>query len=146
MQQIAPLEIRELDQRDINSVLARNLVGRLAWLRDGEIDVLPIRYVYADGSIYGRTSAGGKLLAMDPQGTAVAFEVDEVQSTQRWRSVLVHGTFFIASPEAGAEEYMRALGAIRRLEHTALRDDDPTPERREIFRIIIHSASGRAMG
>ena len=146
MLKTAPAQIRELDQRDINAVLARNLVGRLAWLRDGDIDVLPIRYAYANGSIFGRTGSGGKLLKMDPEGTRVAFEVDEVQSTQRWRSVLVHGTFLLATPDAGREEWLRALGAIRRLEHEALRDDDPTPERRELFRIVIHDASGRAMG
>jgi uncharacterized protein len=146
MQQIAPLKIRELDQRDINAVLARNLVGRLAWVRDGQIDILPIRYVYADGSIFGRTTAGGKLLAMDPYGTPVAFEVDEVQSTRQWRSVLVHGTFMVPDNDTSREEYMRALGVIRRLDHTALRDDDPNPERRELFRILIHNATGRAMG
>jgi uncharacterized protein len=146
MQQIASPQIRELDQRDINSVLARNLFGRLAWLRDGRIDVLPIRYVYADGSIYGRTTAGGKLLAMNPHGTPVAFEVDEVQSTRQWRSVLVHGTFVVAEPEMGREEYLRALGTVRRMDHLALRDEDPTPERRALFRILIQDATGRAMG
>ncbi len=146
MQQIVSHPIRELDQRDINALLARNLFGRLAWLRDGRIDVLPIRYVYADGSIYGRTSPGGKLLAMNPHGTAVAFEVDEVQSTRQWRSVLIHGTFVVAEADSGREEYLRALGTIRRMDHLALRDEDPTPERRELFRILIQSATGRAIG
>lgn len=142
----SPVQIRELDSRDIRAVLARNLIGRIAWVRDGEIDVLPIRYVYSDGVIYGRTAAGGKLLAMDPDGTRVAFQVDEVQSTQRWRSVLMHGTFLLCDGEVGQEERLRALGTVRRADPHALREDDPTPERTELFRIVVHRSSGRAMG
>ncbi len=145
MQTMAP-RIRELDHRDIRAILSRNLVGRLGLLRDGRIDILPLHYVYWEGSIYGRTSPGGKLAAMNPSGTAVAFEVDEVQAMSRWRSVLIHGTLMLSSVDSGQEEWMRALGAVRRLDHLALRDNDPTPERDQIFRIVVHSATGRAMG
>jgi uncharacterized protein len=144
MHTMAP-QIRELDDLDIKAILARNLVGRLALFRDGQIDILPLHYVYWEGSIYGRTSPGGKLAAMDPGGTPVAFEVDEVQSMKKWRSVLIHGTFLVSSDDSGQEEWLRALGAVRRLDHQALRHTDPTPERTQIFRIVIHNATGRAM-
>ena len=140
------VQIRELDQRDINAILARNLVGRLAFLRGEEIDVLPLHYVYAEGSIFGRTAAGGKLSAMNPNGTRVAFEVDEVQSMNCWRSVLVHGTFLLVSDDVGLEERLRAMGMVRRLDRHALREDDPAPHRTELFRIVIHDATGRALG
>lgn len=139
-------QVRELDRRDINALLARNFVGRLAFSRGDQIDVLPLSYVYVDGSIYGRTSEGGKLAAMSPSGTDVAFEVDEVQSRTSWRSVLVHGTLLLASADSGREEWMRALGAIRRLDRDALRDNDPAPHRSQIFRILVRDVTGRAMG
>jgi nitroimidazol reductase NimA-like FMN-containing flavoprotein (pyridoxamine 5'-phosphate oxidase superfamily) len=100
MQTMAP-RVRELDDLDIRAILARNLLGRLALFRDGQIDILPLHYVYWEGSIYGRTSPGGKLAAMDPGGTPVAFEVDEVRSMKKWRSVLIHGTFLLSSDDSG---------------------------------------------
>jgi len=146
MPTVAPPQIRELDQADISAVLARNLIGRLAWMRGNRIDILPIRYFYRGSSIYGRTSPGGKLTEMDPAGTSVAFEVDEIQSMKSWRSVLVHGTLLISSADQEREDWLTGLGAIRRLDPTALREDDLWPERTQIFRIIIQDATGRALG
>ncbi|MQA92462.1 MAG: hypothetical protein GEU90_19915 [Gemmatimonas sp.] len=139
-------EIRTLDEHDIHSILARNSVGRLAFVRDKQIDVLPIQYVYCDGSIYGRTSAGGKLLALQSYGSEVAFEVDEIQSTMNWRSVLTHGTFQVIAREDGEEAWLQALGLVRRLHRRALRQDDPRPERNELFRVLIRDVTGRALG
>lgn len=141
-----PPQIRELDQRDIGSILARNTVGRLAFAREEEIDIIPIQYVFRDGAIYGRTAMGGKLNAVNPPGMTVAFEVDEIQSAHNWRSVLAHGTFSLVDRNSGQEEWMTALENVRRLHHTALREGDPSPDRTEIFRIAIHAATGRALG
>jgi nitroimidazol reductase NimA-like FMN-containing flavoprotein (pyridoxamine 5'-phosphate oxidase superfamily) len=146
MPTMASHQIRELDQQDISALLARNLIGRLAWLRGDRIDILPIRYFHRAGSIYGRTRPGGKLDDMDPAGTPVSFQVDEVQSLRRWRSVLIHGTLLISSADQEREDWLTGLGAIRRLDPTALREEDQWPERTQIFRIIIQSSTGRSMG
>ena len=141
-----PPQVRELDERDIGSILARNTVGRLAFVRGEQIDVLPIQYVFQNGAIYGRTAAGGKLAAVNILGTRVAFEVDEIQSAHNWRSVLAHGTFYVVDRRSGDEAWLTALGIVRRLHRTALREDDSSPDRTEIFRIIIQNATGRALG
>jgi uncharacterized protein len=139
-------QVRSLDERDISSILARNTVGRLAFVRGEQLDILPIQYVYREGVIYGRTAAGGKLAAVNPLGTTVAFEVDEIQSARYWRSVLAHGTFHLVDRHSGHEEWLRALGIVRKLHPAALRQHDPRPDRTEIFRIVIHSTTGRAVG
>lgn len=137
------VRIRELDPRDINAILARNLVGRLAFHRDELIDIVPLHYVYADRTIYGRTTTGGKLSGIDPDGTAVAFEVDEVISMTQWCSVLIHGTLQVFP--ADAEERQNAITAVRRLDRLARRDD-PMPDRNQLFRITVDNLIGRAMG
>lgn len=137
--------IRELDRPDVDAVLGRNIIGRLAYMREGRIDVVPINYVYWNGAIFGRTAAGGKLAHL-PEGTEVSFEVDEIRAGRDWRSVLVHGTFQLVSPENGDEGWMRALGAVRRFQKQALRREDPFPDRTQIFRIFVDEAKGRAMG
>jgi nitroimidazol reductase NimA-like FMN-containing flavoprotein (pyridoxamine 5'-phosphate oxidase superfamily) len=138
--------IRELDESDISSILARNSIGRLAFLRGDEIDVIPIQYVYREGSIYGRTSPDGKLTSMDPNGTVVAFEVDEIGSSRQWRTVLAHGTLRVVARDSGEEEWLRALGMIRRLQGAAFRQDDPSPNRTALFRIAVTKTTGRALG
>ena len=45
-------EVRELGDRDVQAILARNITGRIAFNLDGEIEIRPVSYVYADGSIY----------------------------------------------------------------------------------------------
>lgn len=139
-----PTLISELDQSAIRSILARNTVGRLAFVRGEQIDVLPIQYVYHGGALYGRTAPGGKLGTIDPLGTTVAFEVDEIDSAHRWRSVLAHGTFRLVDRETTPDEWVEAFEIVRRLHRTAMTDDDPRPDRTEIFRIDIRNATGRA--
>ena len=141
-----PLQVRDLDERDVGSILARNTVGRLAFVRGEQIDIIPIQYVFQNGAIYGRTAAGGKLDAVNTPGMTVAFEVDEIQSTHNWRSVLAHGTFSLVDRNSGQEAWRTALEIVRRLHHSALREDDPKPDRTEIFRIVIHTVTGRALG
>ncbi len=146
MSERASLRIRELDPGDIRSILGRNLLGRIAFLRDDRIDVVPIHYVYSDGSIYGRTAEGGKLTAMKLGGTLVALEVDEVQSMRRWQSVLVHGTFRMLTETGEHEEWLHTQDVVRRLERNALRESDSVPDRTRLFRISVDHAAGRGLG
>ena len=140
------LSTRELDRSDINALLARSRIGRLAFTREGEIDVLPVHYVYSAGSIYGRTATGGKLRHLDPAGAPVAFQVDEIRSLHDGSSVLVHGLFQVLAPLVEHEEWLRAVGLLRRLSPDTLREGDPMPQRSEVFRILVNRATGRVLG
>ncbi len=105
-----------LDADGIEAVLRRAIVGRIACCaHDGERPYLvPIPFGYDGESIYSISGPGRKLDIMRAQ-PAVAFEVDEVEAEDRWRSVIADGEFEeitdpdgrcraidIVAPQAGA--------------------------------------------
>ena len=135
--------VRALERGEIDRLLRRNTVGRLAFSFRDRVDITPIHYVYADGWIYGRTAPGTKLLTL-AHNPWVAFEADEVESLFSWRSVVVKGRVYVLDEDAPAEAYERALARLRALIPEALTADDPTPARTTVFRISIDEAEGRA--
>ncbi len=146
MNSMAP-QVRELDEKDIAAVLARNHMGQLAFTRGGRIDIRPIHYIYSDGTIYGRTSYGAKFDETTAPPEKVAFEADEVESIFRWCSVIVQGRFQVLTREGGdGEKWERAVGLVRKLVRTSFKDDDPVPHRTVLIRITIEEVTGRAMG
>lgn len=53
--------IRELTRGEMEALLARNNVGRIAYASHDRVDIEPINYVYANGWVYCRTSHGVKI-------------------------------------------------------------------------------------
>jgi nitroimidazol reductase NimA-like FMN-containing flavoprotein (pyridoxamine 5'-phosphate oxidase superfamily) len=137
--------IRTLSRAEIDAILSRNHVGRLAYSVHERVDIEPIHYVYGEGVLYGRTSAGSKLTALGHRPW-VAFEVDESEDLFDWRSVVVHGTVYAVEDgdlAADHHDFAQTLERIRTLVPEALLDDDPTPKRSFLFRIHIETATGR---
>lgn len=137
--------IRELKAREREVVLARNHVGRIAFIGDGRVEVLPVHYVYVDGAIVGRTSMGTKYLTWLVRNQ-VAFEVDESESLFEWRSVIVRGTLSILQSRGSEAErmaYRHAVAAIRTLVPAAFTERDPTPYRGFVFAIAPTETTGR---
>jgi len=137
---------RSLDRAEIDALLARNHVGRLAYAHGRRVDVQPVHYVFSDGWLYGRTSEGAKVEAIGQGWWPVAFEVDEVDDLFHWRSVVVHGGFYLI-PEEGAEwemaEREKAVELLRTLIPGTFSESDPTPFRQVLFRIAVQEATGR---
>lgn len=79
-----------LDEEQCWRLLDRSKHGRLATSFGGEVDITPVNYGTADGRLFLRSAAGGKLsaLTVNPK---VAFETDGILSDEAW-SVVVHGT------------------------------------------------------
>ena len=137
---------RSLERREIDAILARNHVGRLAYMLGGKVDIEPIHYVFAEGTLYGRTAPGTKLNALE-RDYWVAVEVDEVDALFDWRSVVVHGGFHRIPPDQpGTQQvlWQRAVELLRGLIPEALTSADPTPQRTVLFRIPVQQAEGRA--
>jgi len=136
---------RELATGEIEQLLARGHVGRLAFVRDRVVDIEPMSYVFRDGWIWGRTSPGTKLTAV-MHDYWVAFQVDEVESPFSWRSVVVHGGFYVLDPDApaDAEAHARGLSVLREVMPEALTPADPAPHRGVLFRIAAQEMTGRA--
>jgi nitroimidazol reductase NimA-like FMN-containing flavoprotein (pyridoxamine 5'-phosphate oxidase superfamily) len=135
-----------LTRRHAERVLARNHVGRLAFIKNAVADIEPIGYVANTDWIFMRSAYGSKLEAL-AHTPYVAFEVDEIDGPFDWRSVVVHGTIYLL-PADGApveqREYKRALALIRRVMPDALTTRDPAPDRQVIYGLHIDQMEGRA--
>ena len=138
--------IHALDRKQCDEILARNHVGRIAYARGNQLEIEPLHYVYADGWLFGRTSPGSKLEMTGTKWWPVAFEVDETEHLFRWRSVLVHGGFYVlptSQSEADVAHWRRAVELLRRLIPESLTEHDPVPFRTVVFGISVDDVSGR---
>jgi nitroimidazol reductase NimA-like FMN-containing flavoprotein (pyridoxamine 5'-phosphate oxidase superfamily) len=148
-EQKAAVRIRDLTSREAELILARNHVGRLAFIRSNRLTITPVHYVYEGGWLYGRTSAGQKIADLSANAYnwwPVVFEVDEVEGLFSWRSVVVHGGFSVVEANASAArriEWQHAIELLRMLLPTTLTPDDPVPDRTIIFRISASDTTGR---
>ena len=92
-------ELHRLTREESLELLAESAVGRLAYLpKDGAPDVVPVNFLWYDGSIWIRTAPGPKMQAAE-RGERVAFEVDRIDEVARtgW-SVVVTGRLRLADP------------------------------------------------
>lgn len=80
--------------------LAESPLGRIAFVQDGEIVVLPVNHTVLGLNIYFRTRGGSKIEAA-VNGDRVSFEVDShnPRAKDGW-SVLVHGIAEVVSDPA----------------------------------------------
>lgn len=137
---------RELEPDECEAVLRRHHVGRLAYTHGKQLDIVPIHYVYEDGWLYGRTTAGHKLEAVE-HNRWVAFQVDDIEGPFDWESVVVKGGFYLLRHDGSEDEvvrYRKGLEIIRRVAPQALTAQDPVPERAILFRIHADTVQGRA--
>ena len=87
----------DLSRRDCLELLRQNEVGRVAFVTDAGVRIVPVNYAVRSESELGvevlefRTTSSSELAVHAP-GTEVAFEVDHVEpSTRSGWSVVVHG-------------------------------------------------------
>lgn len=88
------LIIKDLELSECLDFLGSNYIGRLAFISKGNPFIIPITYYYdsEENCILSYASIGHKIEAMRISGS-VALQVDDIESIQHWRSVLVHGIF-----------------------------------------------------
>ncbi len=108
------------DQKEIEGILDRALVGRLGLSDDGEPYVVPLNFVYSDGRILFHTGIEGRKLEILQKNPKVCFEVDELTevvvneeaacfSTAYYRSVIAFGT---ARALESIDEKLEALDVL----------------------------------
>ena len=135
----------ELSHDGIEAVLLRNKVGRIAFCFNDRVDIQPIHYIYERGWLYGRTSEGEKISTLK-HNRWVAFEVDEVIDVFDWRSIVIHGSFWIMHPRGSsrAEElWTKAAELVGQIVPGALTESDPVAFRQTLFRIAVSDVRGR---
>jgi nitroimidazol reductase NimA-like FMN-containing flavoprotein (pyridoxamine 5'-phosphate oxidase superfamily) len=136
---------RDLNRDEIEAMLLRNRVGRIAFSFHDRVDIQPIHYVYERGWLYGRTSEGDKLATLK-HNQWVAFEIDEVTDLFDWKSLVIHGSFWILHPRGSphAEElWKKAADLVSSIVPGALTDSDPVAFRQTLFRIAVGDVRGR---
>ena len=136
---------RELDREEMEQLLARNNVGRIAFSLHDRVDIEPINYVFYSGWIYGRTSHGTKLSTI-AHHRWVAFEVDEVGGIFQWSSVVVKGAFYLIDADSSIRQdpaFNRGVELLRALIPQTLTAHDPTPFRNSVFRVHLDEVTGR---
>ncbi|MEP7214805.1 MAG: pyridoxamine 5'-phosphate oxidase family protein [Anaerolineaceae bacterium] len=80
----------ELSFEECEAILLRNRVGRIG-IRDADgVYIVPLSYALRMGCIYAHCAPGHKL-ALIHLWPHVGFEVDEIQSAEKWQSVLARG-------------------------------------------------------
>lgn len=85
---------RELTAEELDLVLAKERVVRIAFSAGGEQFVVPVFYVWYEGALCGLTTPGRKT-AMAAANPNVAFQVDStvVTGPWEWASVAGQGVF-----------------------------------------------------
>ena len=142
----------KLNLKQIDLLLARNLMGRLGCHNDGVTYVVPVSYAYDGEFIYSIAFEGMKLDIMR-RNPKVCFEVDEVSNMVSWQSVIAWGDFEeLTDPWEKSE----ALNLIRdsslllvssitthNLSHWPFISDDTRQISGTLFRIRIREKTGR---
>jgi uncharacterized protein len=135
---------RELTDDECRTLLARNNVGRIAFSFHDRVDIQPIHYAVSGDWLYGRTSRGGKYMAL-AHNPWCAFEVDEIRGLFDWESVVVKGRLELLDPELGSEDaYEEGLRLMRAMVPGSFSAVDPVPDRLILFRIHLSEISGRS--
>ncbi len=138
-------QFSSLNRQEIDALLARHHVGRLAYSLRDRVDIEPLHYVYHDGWLFARTQPGTKLATIG-HNPWVAMEVDEIDAMFHWESAVVRGRLELLDdgPHAAARaRYAKALEALRQLIPDALTEHDPTPERTTLCAIYVDEVEGR---
>jgi len=84
------IEVREMDDREINDVLTHVGYGHLACSLNDEPYLVPIHYAYAPPNFYVYTTEGKKseMIGKNPR---VCLQVEDVTDNKHWKSVIVTG-------------------------------------------------------
>jgi nitroimidazol reductase NimA-like FMN-containing flavoprotein (pyridoxamine 5'-phosphate oxidase superfamily) len=141
------IEVRELDNQEIEDMLTRLNYGHLACADGNEPYVVPIHYAYDSPYIYIYTTEGKKseCIARNPR---VCLQIEDVRDNRNWQSVIVQGEAEHLTEE---KERSRALNAVVRINPTLTPAvsirwmDNWVRENVEvIYRIVPIETTGRA--
>ena len=68
--------ITEVNEKDCHALLSSTTVGRLGFVQDGRVLVIPVNYVLDGSDVVIRTAPDGLLSGLSSSREVVAFEVD----------------------------------------------------------------------
>lgn len=127
-----------LSPDEIDALLRRHRVGRLAVAANDRPYVVPITYAYDGASIYAFSGPGRKIDVMREQ-PLVCFEVDEVTGPSEWRSVVAEGRYEELCDEPSRREALALLGITNGVVARTL----AAGSRNVVFRVRLTECGGR---
>lgn len=141
-----------LTTHEVEEVLHRQVIGRIACHADEETYLVPISYAYDGQFVYVHTRPGKKIDMMR-KNPAVCFETDAMENMANWKSVIAQGFYEeISQPDerrAALDALLQRILPIVSSETTHLTPHWPFPPdnlndiRGIVFRIRLEQKSGR---
>jgi hypothetical protein len=135
----------ELNAREVEALLRRNVIGRIGVHAFGRTYVVPVTYVYDGNAVFGHSREGMKMHMMR-ENPHVCFEVDHMDGMSNWESVIAWGTF----EELHGERAGVALELLREQLEPKIggppgRSAHPTPDQPAalLYRITLDEKTGR---
>jgi len=139
-----------LTEKQIDDVLRKEMIGRIAYVADGWPRIVPVTFVYnRERYVFSHSAEGHKMewLRKNPR---VCFEVEQIGSMSDWRTVVARGMFEEVTEDKD-EKMMDFIARLNGLGPPGARTSDRHEEvhRREgidrsvLFRIHLLEMSGR---
>ena len=145
--------IQEMTREASLDFLARKRLGRLACARGGQPYITPMYFAHANNWLYSFSTVGQKLewMRLNP---LVCVEADEIESPQKWCSVIVLGRYEELSKTPEHEDARRLAysllqrrplwwepGYVRMILHGKERELEPVYFRVHVGQISGHRAT-----
>ena len=102
------LKVEDMSPAEMHALLQRESFGHLGCARDGRPYVVPMHYAYDGKELYFFTTQGMKTQYIDAN-PEVCLQVEEIEDTAHWRSVMVVGK---ASEITNSDDMQRAMKHI----------------------------------
>jgi nitroimidazol reductase NimA-like FMN-containing flavoprotein (pyridoxamine 5'-phosphate oxidase superfamily) len=138
---------RNLSEGEARDLIAAGKIGRLGCVDNGEPYVVPINYVFEDGSIYSHSLSGKKIDAMREHPRA-CLQVDQIDDDFHWRSVIAYGNFEEIRVPSDRRSILGKLLArfplLTPVESMVVQD--ATPQDSVVFRIVVDRITGVVEG
>ncbi|HEX8795162.1 MAG TPA: pyridoxamine 5'-phosphate oxidase family protein [Polyangiaceae bacterium] len=140
----------ELTTAEIDEVLRAEVLGRIGCVVHGWPYVVPVNYAYDGESIFAQGPEGLKVRAMR-QHPRVCFEVEQIGSASKWKTVVVRGRFqelLHDASDRGLEIVAARLGGLDTSANARLVEQDDVHlrvgfHRPVFFQIHILERTGR---
>jgi uncharacterized protein len=137
------MNIRKLENTDALAILREGTLGRLGCIASGWPYVVPVNYYFDGQDIYIHTLPGKKIDALRATPRA-CLQVDEIEDSYNWRSVIAYGTFEEVSNKEMLEDILTKL--YSRLPHMTPVESRLVEGMKGtiVFRIKVEEATGLA--
>jgi nitroimidazol reductase NimA-like FMN-containing flavoprotein (pyridoxamine 5'-phosphate oxidase superfamily) len=142
--------IQTMKEDECHSMLTRSRLGRLACAHENQPYIVPIYFAFEHPYLYAFTTPGQKVEWMR-DNPLVCLEVDEVEDSENWTSVVVFGRYeeLREVPER-REPSLHALDLLNKSAGwwqpgcaSSVHRDPPRPVVPVFYRICIDRISGR---